>query len=118
MSPLPGALPGAAPGTRLRRATGEDLPEIVALLADDPLGRSRESADDDLAPYRTAFALIDADPHQLLVVAEIGGEVVATLRCPSSRGCPAAVRCGRRSRGCGCGPTNGGGGPGRRCSAG
>ncbi|MCW2636286.1 MAG: family N-acetyltransferase [Blastococcus sp.] len=80
MSPLPVALPGAPAGTRLRRATGEDLPDLVALLADDPLGRTRESAADDLEPYRSAFALIDADPDQMLVVADAGNGIVATLQ--------------------------------------
>ncbi|MFF8773066.1 GNAT family N-acetyltransferase [Kitasatospora sp. NPDC015120] len=63
----------------IRRATGDDLPAIVALLADDPLGATRESPD-DLTPYRSAFARIDADPHQHLVVAERAGRTVATLQ--------------------------------------
>ena len=62
----------------LRRATADDLPAIVALLADDPLGAGRESA--DLAPYRAAFAAVDADPAHLLVVAEDAGAVVGTLQ--------------------------------------
>src|SRR5690606_34407425 len=54
----------------LRRATRGDVPAIVALLVDDPLGRDREGADDDgLAPYLAAFDAVDADPAQLLVVA-------------------------------------------------
>jgi hypothetical protein len=45
---------------RLRRA---DADALVALLADDPLGRTREDgADPDLAPYRRPLARIDADP--------------------------------------------------------
>jgi GNAT superfamily N-acetyltransferase len=72
------ALAGAPAGTRLRRATGDDLPALVALLADDPLGGTREG--DELEPYRAAFAQIDADPAQLLVVVEADGEVVATLQ--------------------------------------
>ncbi|AJC57216.1 MULTISPECIES: GNAT family N-acetyltransferase [Streptomyces] len=63
----------------IRRATEADLPAIVAMLADDPLGASRESPD-DLAPYRTAFAALDADPKQHLVVAERDGRVVGTLQ--------------------------------------
>jgi GNAT superfamily N-acetyltransferase len=67
---------------RLRRAAASDVDPIVALLADDPLGRSREAwtRDGDLAPYLAAFALIDADPHQLLLVAELDGEVVGTMQ--------------------------------------
>lgn len=55
----------------LRRATRSDLGPLVALLADDPLGRDRDGAagDDDLGPYVRAFEAIEADPAQLLVVA-------------------------------------------------
>lgn len=65
-------------GVTLRLARPDDLPALLALLADDPLGRGREVA--DLAPYRTAFAAIDADPAHLLVVAEHDGAVVGTLQ--------------------------------------
>ena len=65
--------------TELRAATEEDLPALVDLLADDPLGRTREQPG-DLAAYRRAFALIDADPNQLLVAAVSGGDVVGTLQ--------------------------------------
>ncbi|MBO1417618.1 GNAT family N-acetyltransferase [Streptomyces sp. FH025] len=63
----------------IRRATEDDLPAIVAMLADDPLGATRESPD-DLTPYRTAFARIDGDPHQHLVVADRAGRAVGTLQ--------------------------------------
>ncbi|MFD8703906.1 GNAT family N-acetyltransferase [Kitasatospora sp. NPDC059648] len=63
----------------IRRATEADLPAIVAMLADDPLGATRETPD-DLTPYRTAFARIDGDPHQHLVVAERAGRTVGTLQ--------------------------------------
>jgi GNAT superfamily N-acetyltransferase len=78
VSPLPAALAGA-PGAEVREATAEDLPALVALLADDPLGRARE-ASDDLAAYRRAFRQIDADPNQLLVAAVSGDAVVGTLQ--------------------------------------
>ncbi|GAA4616704.1 GNAT family N-acetyltransferase [Saccharopolyspora hordei] len=64
---------------QLRRATSADLPGIVDLLADDPLGATRESAA-DLAPYRAAFAAIDADPAHLLVAATCGDHVVGTVQ--------------------------------------
>ncbi len=66
----------------LRRATVDDIPSIVELLADDPLGAARDSADDidGLRPYRQAFELVDADPAHLLVVVESEGAVVATLQ--------------------------------------
>ncbi len=63
----------------IRRATGDDVAAIVAMLADDPLGAARETPG-DLAPYLAAFAVIDADPHQRLVVAERAGQVVGTLQ--------------------------------------
>jgi ribosomal protein S18 acetylase RimI-like enzyme len=71
---------------RLRRATAGDLPALVALLADDPLGRTREAPAGDDSPYRDAFESIDRDPAHLLVVAEDGGAddgvgaVVGTLQ--------------------------------------
>jgi GNAT superfamily N-acetyltransferase len=53
-----------------RKASSADLPEIIALLADDPLGAAREVASGatDQA-YHEAFAAIEADRNQLLVVA-------------------------------------------------
>jgi GNAT superfamily N-acetyltransferase len=64
-----------------RRGTSDDLEAIVALLADDPLGRERESPAPQLdACYRDAFAAIDRDPNQLLAVAERGGRVVGVLQ--------------------------------------
>ncbi|MET9860873.1 GNAT family N-acetyltransferase [Streptomyces smyrnaeus] len=62
----------------VRRATAEDIPEIVAMLADDALGATRETPS-DLAPYRAAFDRIDADPNQHLVIAELGGRTAGTL---------------------------------------
>ncbi|HYO34622.1 MAG TPA: GNAT family N-acetyltransferase [Geodermatophilus sp.] len=67
-----------AGGVVLRRAVAADLPAIVALLADDPLGATREGA--DLASYEAAFAAVDADPAHLLVVADDAGAVVGTLQ--------------------------------------
>jgi len=55
------------------------VPAIVAMLADDALGATRESPD-DLTPYRKAFQDIDADPNQFLAVADRDGEVVGTLQ--------------------------------------
>jgi GNAT superfamily N-acetyltransferase len=52
-----------------RPATADDVPAIVALLADDPLGARRETPD-DLTPYQAAFTRLAADPNQLLTVAE------------------------------------------------
>ncbi|MFE2142364.1 GNAT family N-acetyltransferase [Streptomyces sp. NPDC059456] len=63
----------------IRPATEEDLPAIVAMLADDPLGATRESPD-DLTPYRAAFKRLADDPHQHVVVAVRGDRVVGTLQ--------------------------------------
>ncbi|MEV7691617.1 GNAT family N-acetyltransferase [Streptomyces bungoensis] len=63
----------------IRRATAEDLPAIVGMLADDPLGALRESPD-DLTPYVAALERLNADPNQRLVVAVREGQVVGTLQ--------------------------------------
>ncbi len=68
------------PDVRVRRATRADVPALVALLADDPLGAGRETPDGDMSAYHRAFAAIDADPNQLLVAATDGDRVVATLQ--------------------------------------
>ncbi|CAL9304546.1 N-acetyltransferase family protein [Streptomyces sp. SudanB182_2057] len=63
----------------IRAATADDLPAIVAMLADDPLGAQRESPD-DLTPYRTALARLADDPNQHLVVAVREDRVIGTLQ--------------------------------------
>ncbi|OOC07776.1 GNAT family N-acetyltransferase [Amycolatopsis azurea DSM 43854] len=63
----------------IRRARREDVAAIVGMLADDQIGSTRDSAD-DLTPYLKAFEQIDADPAQLLIVADDGGEAVGTLQ--------------------------------------
>lgn len=68
-----------APELTIRPATQADLPDIVALLADDPLGATRESPD-DLAPYAVALKRLTDDPHQHVVVAVRGERVVGTLQ--------------------------------------
>ncbi|MFH7593886.1 GNAT family N-acetyltransferase [Streptomyces racemochromogenes] len=67
------------PDLSIRPATEADLPAIVALLADDPLGATRESPD-DLAPYAAALRRLTDDPHQHVVVAVRGERVVGTLQ--------------------------------------
>lgn len=62
----------------IRRAVRGDVAAIVAMLADDPLGATRERPGDPA--YLTAFAALDADPQQVLAVAERDGEVVGTLQ--------------------------------------
>jgi GNAT superfamily N-acetyltransferase len=97
----------------IRRARSGDVPEIVAMLADDPLGAGRETPG-DLAPYRAAFDRIDTTPGQLLVVAETppAGRLVGTLqlsvlpglsRRGASRALIEAVRVHAAERGAGLG---------------
>src|ERR1051325_8426265 len=63
-----------------RRATREDVPSIVRLLAEDDLGSQRECYEDPLPKsYYTAFEQIDQDVHHELIVAELNGEVIGTL---------------------------------------
>ena len=63
----------------IRAAVTEDVPAIVGMLADDPLGSQRESPD-DLTLYLTALERLTADPNQHLVVAVREGRVVGTLQ--------------------------------------
>ncbi|MET9562216.1 GNAT family N-acetyltransferase [Streptomyces tauricus] len=63
----------------IRPAVADDIPAIVAMLADDPLGSQRESPD-DLTPYLTALERLSNDPNQHVVVAVREGRVVGTLQ--------------------------------------
>ena len=66
---------------RFRRATREDVPAIVALLAADPLGAKRETYTSPLPEsYYAAFEAIERDPNNELVVGEIEDRVVAVLQ--------------------------------------
>lgn len=60
---------------RFRPATRADIPAVVALLADDVLGRGREVA--DLAPYLEAFEAMGDEGGNHLIVGEEGGRVSA-----------------------------------------
>ncbi len=95
----------------IRAAVEREVPAVVALLADDVLGAGRESPD-DLAPYLAAFARLQADPNQLVVVAVRGDVVVGTLqlsvvpglsRRGRTRSIIEAVRVHRDERGSGLG---------------
>jgi len=98
----------------LRPARREDVPAIVALLADDPLGRERETDSDPLpAAYGRAFDDIAAQGGNFLIVAERGGaEIVGCLqltvipglsRHGMRRGLIEAVRVAAACRGLGLG---------------
>lgn len=65
----------------IRPARREDVAAIVAMLADDHLGRARERLEDPLPPvYYAAFERIERDPNLTLVVAESEGRVVGCLQ--------------------------------------
>jgi GNAT superfamily N-acetyltransferase len=66
----------------LRRAEAGDVPGIVGLLAADQLGATRDGVGraEDLAAYQAAFAAIDRDPAHLLIVAQSGPDLVATMQ--------------------------------------
>ncbi|MER5454306.1 GNAT family N-acetyltransferase [Micromonospora sp. NPDC002389] len=62
-----------------REAVRADLPAVLDLLADDVLGRTRDVGEVD-ATYEKAFADINADPRNHLVVAEGEGEVLGCMQ--------------------------------------
>jgi ribosomal protein S18 acetylase RimI-like enzyme len=98
---------------RIRRATRDDVVEIIRLLADDMLGRERERYETPLPEsYYEAFEEIDRDPNQELVVVEDETGVVGTLQLStvpslshrgSRRAIVEAVRVDSRLRGRGIG---------------
>jgi hypothetical protein len=67
-----------------RDARREDVPTIVALLADDVLGAGREAAADDDA-YQTAFGQITADPRSRLIVASASPPPTKDSSSPCNR---------------------------------
>lgn len=103
----------AGDAVSFRDARRDDLPAIVRMLADDPLGAGREAATDPLPPeYGRAFDAIAASSDQRLLVAEHGGAVVGCLQLAvlanlSHRGTARAliegvrVRADQRGRGVG-----------------
>lgn len=64
-----------------RPARRGDLPAIVGLLADDPLGSRRESATDPLPEsYHAAFDAIERDANNELIVVELDEAVIGVLQ--------------------------------------
>jgi ribosomal protein S18 acetylase RimI-like enzyme len=59
----------AEPSPRIRPTLPQDVPAIVALLVDDPIGRRRETLA-DLETYRSAFAALTGKTDTHLLVAE------------------------------------------------
>ena len=65
----------------IRDATIDDLVGIVSMLADDPLGQSRESIVEPLdRRYKDAFDAIDEDANQVLAVVEIDNVIAGCLQ--------------------------------------
>ncbi len=65
----------------ISKALKSDVPEIVRLFADDILGSKREEFSEDIASsYYDAFAKINADNNQMLVVAKLDGKIIGTLQ--------------------------------------
>jgi ribosomal protein S18 acetylase RimI-like enzyme len=98
----------------IRRARRDDVAAIIAMLADDHLGRARERLEEPLPDcYFAAFEKVERDANLTLVVAEDGeGRVVGCLQLcilpglssqGASRGLIEDVRVAsdRRSRGIG-----------------
>ena len=93
-----------------RRAGRDDLEAIIALLADDDLGQSRERVSTPLDP----FVAIQSDPNQRLAILEDDAGVAGCLqisfipglsRLGMWRGQIESVRIARRRRGDGLGRT-------------
>jgi ribosomal protein S18 acetylase RimI-like enzyme len=64
-----------------RKAAAADLPAIVTLLADDPLGAKRERDESPLPrEYRDAFAAIERQEGNSVIVAVENGVVVGCLQ--------------------------------------
>ncbi len=92
-----------------RTATEADLPAIVRLLADDPIGAARERDEDPLPrAYRDAFDSIQGQTGNEIILAVDGAEVIGCLqftvipglsRLGARRGQIEGVRVDKRYRG-------------------
>ncbi len=66
---------------KYRLATAADIPTIIDMLADDPIGSSREKNETAAEEqYLAAFEKLAADPNQELTVVELDGVIVATFQ--------------------------------------
>ncbi len=64
-----------------RHAEKNDIPAIIAMLADDDIGESRENASAELAPaYERAFEEMNACPGNYILLAETDGQLVGSLQ--------------------------------------
>lgn len=72
---------GAVTNLRIRVADERDVPALVRMLADDFLGAQRERATDPLPQsYYDAFAAIERDPNNEILLATLDDDVVAMLQ--------------------------------------
>ena len=70
-----------AGGLVVRAATETDLPAIVRLLADDPLGKARERLESPLpAVYHDAFAAMGRQGGNVYLVADRSAEILGCLQ--------------------------------------
>lgn len=66
---------------KFRKATENDLPSIVDMIADDELGKQRENFEIPIPDeYLKAFKKIDSDENQELIVVENNNEIIGTLQ--------------------------------------
>jgi len=96
-----------------RAATRADLPGIIALIADDQRGQTRDDASLPLDQrYLDGFAAIERDPNQMLVAVEGDGALMGCMqltfipgvsRRGAWRGHIESVRVARSKRGGGLG---------------
>jgi len=61
-----------------RTATADDLPAIVALLADDELAENREQVSS--GNYAEAFAAMEGEHYNRMLLAESDGRIVGALQ--------------------------------------
>lgn len=65
--------------TTFREARARDLAAIVAMLADDDLGKGREKPDQPEI-YSLAFGRMEGDVNNRVIVAEQGGRIVGCFQ--------------------------------------
>ncbi|MDP3945315.1 MAG: GNAT family N-acetyltransferase [Lutibacter sp.] len=64
-----------------RKATKNDVPYIIKLMANDKFGKLRENYQEPLPEsYYEAFDIINSDPNQELMVAENDAEIMGTFQ--------------------------------------
>ncbi len=65
----------------IRRAKEEDLTHLIALFAEDEMGGHGDTSDPDaFEDYLRAFHVIDQSLNEVLYLAELDGEVVASFQ--------------------------------------